>query len=110
MLSERQLKIAALYNILIDNVKKLVPILTDNFKKLVSNFFDKEKYVIHYKNLETLLEARIKTKKIHHILEFNPSQWLKPCIESNKQKRIEAEKTEDKDGKVLCRLMNNAIY
>ena len=35
MLSEYQLKVADLYNILICNVKKLVP-----------NFFDKEKYVL----------------------------------------------------------------
>ena len=40
MLSEYQLKIADLQNIPIGNVKKLVP-----------NFFDKEKYVIHYENL-----------------------------------------------------------
>ena len=36
MLPQYQLKIADLYNIPIDNVKKLVP-----------HFFDKEKYVIH---------------------------------------------------------------
>ena len=39
MLSEYQLKIADRYNIPIDHVKKLMP-----------NFFDKEKYVIHYEN------------------------------------------------------------
>ena len=37
ILSEYQLKITDLYDILIRNVKKLVP-----------NFFDKEKYMIHY--------------------------------------------------------------
>ena len=36
ILAQYQLKIADLYNIPIDNVKKLVP-----------QFFDKEKYVIH---------------------------------------------------------------
>ena len=41
MLSEYQLKIPDFYNIPIGNVKKLVP-----------NFFDKEKYVIHYENLK----------------------------------------------------------
>ena len=40
MLSEYQLKIAGDYDISIGNVKKTVP-----------NFFDKEKYVLHYKNL-----------------------------------------------------------
>ena len=36
---EYQLKVADLYNIPIDNAKKLVP-----------NFFDKEKHVLHYGN------------------------------------------------------------
>ena len=58
----------------------------------------------------TLLQTRIKTKKIHHVLECNQSQWLKPYIEFNTQKRIETEKNYDKDGKVLYKLMNNAIY
>ena len=40
MLSDCQLKMADHYNMPISNVKKLVP-----------NFFDKEKYVIHYENL-----------------------------------------------------------
>ena len=46
-MSEYQLKIADLYNIPISNLKKLV----SNFI-LVPNFFDKEKYVIHYENLQ----------------------------------------------------------
>ena len=41
ILSDYQLKIADHFKIPIGNVKKLVP-----------NFFDKEKYVIHYENLK----------------------------------------------------------
>ena len=41
MLSDYQLKIADLYNIPIDNVKKLVP-----------NFFEKDKCLIHCKKLK----------------------------------------------------------
>ena len=44
MLSDYQLKIAKLYNIPIGNVEKLV-----------RNFFDKEKYEIHYENLQLSL-------------------------------------------------------
>ena len=51
MLSEYQLKIDNSYNIPIDEVKNLVP-----------NFFDKEKYVIHYKNLKLSLRLRLKLK------------------------------------------------
>ena len=41
-----------LYNIPIDNVKKLVP-----------NFFDKEKYVIHYKDFQSNLRLVLELKK-----------------------------------------------
>ena len=86
MLSEYQLKIADLYNIPTDNVKKLVP-----------TFFDKEKYVIHYENLKLYLRLGLNLKKIHRILEFNQSQWLKQYVEFNAQKRIETKKNGGKD-------------
>ena len=53
-------------------------------------FFDQEKYVLHYENLQLYL--RLRFKKIHHTLEFNQSQWLKPHIELNTQKRTKPEK------------------
>ena len=52
----------------------------------------------------------LKLKKIRGVLEFNQSQWLKPYIELNTQKRTEAGKLNDKDRKTLNKLMNNAIY
>ena len=52
MLSDNQLKITDLYNSAIGNIKKLVP-----------NFFDKEKYVIHYENLQLYLRLGLKLKK-----------------------------------------------
>ena len=81
MLSDYQLKIADLYNINIGNVKKLVP-----------NFFDKEKYVLHYENLRLNFSLGLELKKLHGILEFNHSQWLKLYIEFYAQNRIKAEK------------------
>ena len=71
MLSEYQLKTTDLYNIATGNVKKLVPNL------LI------KKYVIHYENLQLYLKLGLKLKKIHHISEFNQSEWLKPYIEFN---------------------------
>ena len=51
MLSNYKIKIADFYNIPIGNVKKLVP-----------NFFDKEKYVLHYENLQIYLRLGLKLK------------------------------------------------
>ena len=50
-ISNYQIKIADFYKVPIGNVKKLV-----------SNFFDKEKYGLHYENLQIYLRLRIKTK------------------------------------------------
>ena len=52
MLSAYKLKIADLHNISIGDFKKLVP-----------NFFDKERYVLHYENLQLYLRLELKLKK-----------------------------------------------
>ena len=52
MLSNYQLKVADFYNIPIGNVKKLA-----------SKFFDKEKYLLHYENLQLYLRLQLKLKK-----------------------------------------------
>ena len=54
------------------------------------NFFDKETYVIPYETLQLYLRIGLKLKKIHSVLEFSQSQWLKPYIEFNTQEIIEA--------------------
>ena len=52
MLYKYQLNIADFYNIPIGIVKKLVP-----------NFADKEKYVLHYQNLQLYLRQELQLKK-----------------------------------------------
>ena len=52
ILSSYQLKIADFYNFAIGRVKKFVP-----------NFFDKEKYVLHYENLQLYLRLGLELKK-----------------------------------------------
>ena len=66
-MSKDQLMILDYYNSPINNVKKLM-----------LNFFDKEKYVLHYKNLQ-YIRLGLKLKK-QRVLEFNQSQWLKPYV------------------------------
>ena len=74
------------------------------------NFFDKEKYAIHYQNMQLYVRLGFKLKTIHHVLELTQSQWLKPYVEFNTQKGIESGKNGDKDRKGLYKLMNNIVY
>ena len=50
------------------------------------NFFDKEKHLLNYESLQLSWRLEVK-QKIHRILEFDQSQWLKPYIEFNTQKK-----------------------
>ena len=45
-------------------------------EKLASEFFDKDKNILHYENLQLYLGLELKLKN-NRILEFNQSQWLK---------------------------------
>ena len=98
MMSSYQLQIADFYN------------FPTGVVNLLPNFFDKEKYVFHYEQLQFYLRLGLKLKKIHCVLEFNQSQSLKPYVKFNTQKRIEAGKNGVKDGKALYKLMSNAVY
>ena len=45
-------------------------------EKLAPEFFDKDKNILHYENLQLYLGLELKLKN-NRILEFNQSQWLK---------------------------------
>ena len=51
------------------------------------------KNLLYYENLQLSLRLGWSLKKVHCVLEFNQSRWLKHHVEFNMQKTIEAEKT-----------------
>ena len=75
MLCNYQLKITDSYSFPTGNVKKLVP-----------HFFDKEKYVVRYENLQLYLRLGLKLKK-HRVLVSNQPEWLRPYVELNAKKK-----------------------
>ena len=79
MLSKYCKKIADKYEIKVGDVKKLIP-----------NLGNKTNYVAHYRNLQLYLSLGMKLTKIHRVLKFKQSDWMKKCIGFNTEKRMNA--------------------
>ena len=92
------------------SVKKIADecgIKVDDVKKLIPNLGDKTNYVVHYKNLQLHLSLGIKLTKIHKVLKFKHSDWMKKYIDFNTEKRTNAANSFEKD---FFKLMINSVY
>ena len=74
--------------------------------KLVPNLRAKIKYVFHYKNLQHYLSLGMKLIKVHKILKFKQSNWLKEYIEFNTEKKNAVSELE----KNFFKLLINCMY
>ena len=84
-----------------------VEVAPTEVEKLVPNLHDKERYVLHYHNLQLYMSLGMRLKKVHRALQFEQSPWMEPYIRMNTDLRKQANSDFEKD---LYKLMNNAVY
>ena len=95
MLSQEQIDDIKKFNIKIGTTRKLIP-----------NLYAKKNYVTHYRNLKYYLANGWKLTKVHRILEFKQSPWMKPYIDFNREERMQATNEADKN---FFKLMINSV-
>ena len=62
-------------------------IKTNKKTKLTCNFSDKTRYVVHIKLLQQALNHRLNLGKVHKVIQFDQSAWMKKYIILNTELR-----------------------
>ena len=76
-------------------------------RKLVTTLLNKERYVVHYKNLLYYESKGMRVKTVHRILQFREKNWLGKYINLNNELRTGATTEFEKD---FYKLMNNSVF
>ena len=74
---------------------------------MIPNLGNKTKYVVHCRNRQLYLSLGMKLTKIHRVLQFKQSDWIKKYIDFNTKKRMCATNDFEKD---FFKLMIDSVY
>ena len=96
MLSETQLQIRLHYNISHGHTTKLIPHLGD-----------RNHYVLHSSALRFYMEHGLELIRVHRIIEFHQSDWMKPYVDLCSSLRAQATNDFEKD---FFKIMVNSVY
>ena len=100
IINEYTQKLEISYDILSDYCKKIADkyeVKVGDVKKLIPNLGGKTNYVVRYKNLQLYLPLEMKLTKIHRVLKFKQSDWMKKYINFNTEKRKNAANSFEKN-------------
>jgi len=79
-------------------------------KKLLPSLLSKKRYVAYGTTLALWVDCGVVIDKVHRVLQFDQSPWMRPFIDTNIRLRKEARSNGDEFGVDMAKLMGNSAY
>ena len=76
-------------------------------EKLIPNLYYKKRHVIHIRALDQALRHGLVLERIHRVIKFKQSTWMKEYTDFNTKLRTAATNDFEKD---FYKLMNNLVF
>ena len=89
------------------DLKAKFQIKQNKISKLVPNLFDKDSTTLHYVHLKLCMRLGLRLRKIHRVLRFKQSPWLRTFMDFNMEARRNALNPFEA---MMTKTMSNSIY